>query len=57
MMEIRIPKDLLDYLDAVRGDKSRQAYMVNILDKEYKEKGREIIIEKTLKSTFISASK
>jgi len=56
-MEIRIPKDLLDYLDAVRGDKSRQAYMVNILDKEYKEKGREIIIEKTLKSTFISASK
>lgn len=33
-MNIRIPQELLQYLDAVRGTKSRQAYLVNMLAKE-----------------------
>lgn len=56
-MEIRIPKELLDYLDSVRGDKSRQAYMVNLLDQELKQEGEKKIISSVLSAKVQSTKK
>lgn len=33
-MDLKLPQELLKYLDEVRGSKSRQAYLVNMLAKE-----------------------
>ena len=30
-MELRIPKEVIDWLDKVRGEKSRQAFIVSLL--------------------------
>lgn len=30
-MEIRLPKEVIEYLDSVRGSQSRQAYIVSLL--------------------------
>lgn len=56
-MNIRIPKELIDYLDAVRGDKSRQAYLVNMLELEYKDYAKDNILENLLKTRSISGGK
>lgn len=56
-MEIRIPKELLDYLDSVRGDKSRQAYLVNLLSEEKESIGKEKVLKTILKSTKKGLSK
>lgn len=30
-MELRLPQEVIKYLDSVRGDQSRQAYIVRLL--------------------------
>ena len=37
-MELRLPKEIIQWLDEVRGEKSRQGYIVNEL---YKLKNKE----------------
>lgn len=56
-MEIRIPKELLEYLDAVRGEKSRQAYLVNLLAEDKESSGDDKVLKTILKKDFKGASK
>lgn len=51
-MNIRIPAELLEYLDKVRGEKSRQAYLVNLLAQEKESIGDEKVLKSVLKSEF-----
>lgn len=48
-MNIRIPQHLLTYIDSVRGSKSRQAYLVNMLEEEQKTIGTKKLIQSALK--------
>lgn len=56
-MNIRIPQELLQYLDSVRGEKSRQAYLVNLLAEDKESKGDEKVLQNLLKNEFKGASK
>ena len=48
-MNIRIPQELIQYLDSVRGEKSRQAYLINLLAEEQKNEGVSKLITSALK--------
>lgn len=37
-MEIRLPKEVIEYLDSIRGKQSRQAYIVSMLICKMQEK-------------------
>lgn len=48
-MNIRLPQELIEYIDSVRGEKSRQAYLVNMLNDEHVKYKTENVLKTALK--------